>query len=252
MKKYVDLNSDVGESFGVYKLGCDEELIKYISSANIACGFHAGDPLVMNQTVRYAVENNVGIGAHIGYPDLLGFGRRKMDITREELKCYTKYQVGSLMAFVKGYNQNISHIKPHGTLYNTISDNEELATALVESIVELDKGILVFALPGSLLEQIATVKGIRVAREAYADRAYNVEGRLVPRTQKYSVIHDVDEVLKRTVKMVQEQKVTTIDGKEISLRFDTICVHGDNPEALNMVKEIKAEFTKNNIEIKRL
>ena len=238
----IDLNSDVGESFGVYKLGLDEEVIPLISSANIACGFHAGDPAVMKRTISLAKENGVGAGAHPGFPDLIGFGRRNMDATLEEIKDYVTYQVGALQAFASAQGVRLQHVKPHGALYNMAVQNVEVWNAAAEAIAGLDRDLILVVLAGpnrSELEAIATRHSIRIAFEFFADRAYNPDGSLVSRREAGAVLHNSEEVAERVVKMVTEGMVLAIDGSEIRLEADTICVHGDNPEAVGLVKNIR-------------
>lgn len=250
VKAMVDLNSDLGESFGAYKMGMDEEVLKYVTSANIACGFHAGDPMIMGETVKLAVENNVMIGAHPGYPDLLGFGRRKMDITKQEAKDYMLYQLGALEAFAKANGTTLQHVKLHGAYYNTASVNKDMAEGIVEGLLEYDGEIILMALSGCLLAKMAEEKGIKVAHEVFADRAYNSDGTLVSRKLEGSVIHDEKLALERIKRMVKEGKVEAIDGQLIDIKADSICVHGDNPKAVQFVKFIRESLEEEGIEVK--
>lgn len=252
MSKFVDLNSDVGESYGSYKLGLDEEVLKYVTSVNIACGWHAGDPLIMDSTVKMAVKNNLGIGAHPGYPDLMGFGRRNIDITPKEAKAYMLYQLGALYAFSQTSGSKLQHIKLHGAFYNTASVKPELAEEIINGIMEFDKSLILLALSGSYIAKRAMEKGLKVAQEVFADRAYNSDGTLVSRKLQGSVIHDKKEAIERVKKMVLTGKVTSIDGKEISIAADSICVHGDNPEAVNFVSLIRKSLEDEGIELKPL
>lgn len=252
MGKFVDLNSDVGESFGSYKLGLDEEVLKYVTSANIACGWHAGDPLIMEHTVKMAVERNLGIGAHPGYPDLLGFGRRNIDITPKEAKVYMLYQLGALHAFAQAAGAKIQHVKLHGAFYNTTSAKPELAEEIINGILEFDKSIILLALSGSHIAKRAAEKGLKVAQEVFADRAYNADGTLVSRKLPGSVIHDKNEAIARVKKMVLEGKVISNDGKDVPIAADSICVHGDNPEAVNFVSQIRNSLEAENIILKPL
>ncbi|MCK8827351.1 LamB/YcsF family protein [Natroniella acetigena] len=245
----VDLNSDIGESFGNYKLGLDEEVAKYITSANIACGWHAGDPVVMEQTVKIAKENGVQIGAHPGLPDLIGFGRRKMDLTPTEAKAYIKYQLGALVAFAQGRDVKVEHLKPHGALYNMAAGDKELAEAIAEAVYEVDQNIILVGLANSQLVEAGLVKGLKVANEVFADRAYNCDGTLVSRRKEGAVIHDPQLAVKRIIKMVKEQKVTTITGEEIEIKADTICLHGDNPQAVELAREIKEGLEEEGVEV---
>ena len=249
MSKVVDLNSDMGESFGNYKIGQDDEVIKYITSSNIACGFHAGDPNVMRYTVKLAKENNVAIGAHPGFPDLQGFGRRKMDIPAEEVKNLITYQVGALQAIAKTEGMKLQHVKPHGAFYNTIVNDKKLGQAVVEAILEINKDLILVGLANSKIINIALKSGLKIAREAFADREYNFDSTLVKRSIPGAVISDSDVIAKRVIKMINQQKVETIDGKIIDLQFDTICLHGDNKNALNVIKAIRKILAEEKIEI---
>ena len=249
----MDLNCDMGESFGAYKLGLDEEVIKYITSANIACGWHAGDPMVMDKTVKMAKENGVGVGAHPSYPDLLGFGRRNMDCLPEELRNYLVYQIGALRAFCDVHGVKLRHVKPHGNLYLTAVENEAVARAVAEAIVSVDPELIYVALAGAkgeLMTRIGNEVGLKVAYEAFPDRAYTPEGTLVSRRQPGAVIKDTEKVAERALKMAKEGKVVAIDGSEISLAAQTLCVHGDTPGAVNLVKEIRELLEKEGIEVK--
>lgn len=249
MARKIDLNSDLGESFGRYKLGMDEEVMKYITSANVACGFHAGDPVVMRRTVRIAKENNVRVGAHPGYPDLMGFGRRYMKLSRDEARNYVLYQIGALYAFLKAEGMSMQHVKPHGALYNALVSDEELAYGVIEGVLDFDKNLIFVALAGSKVVEIAEGIGLKVAREAFADRAYRKDGTLVPRSVPGAVIHDREEVVRRVINIVEEERVRTIDGEWIEIHADTICVHGDNPEAVELVKYIRKRLEEEGIEV---
>nr|WP_206203407.1 MULTISPECIES: 5-oxoprolinase subunit PxpA [unclassified Thermococcus] len=233
------MNSDLGESFGRYKLGLDEEVMKYITSANVATGWHAGDPLVMRKTVRLAKEKGVAVGAHPGYPDLLGFGRRYMKLTPEEARNYILYQIGALHAFTKAEGMELQHVKPHGALYNALVKDEELAKAVIEGITDFDRRIIFVMLSGSRPAEIAEEMGLKVAHEVFADRAYNPDGTLVPRGKPGAVIHDKELIAERVVSMVKDGGVKAINGEWIELRADTICVHGDNPKAVEIAAYIR-------------
>lgn len=252
MKGIVDLNSDIGESFGSYVLGLDEDVIKHVTSANIACGWHAGDPLIMEKTLREAIKNNVSVGAHPGYPDLLGFGRRSMDISPKEARAYMIYQLGALNGFAAANGIKIQHMKLHGAFYNTASIKAELAEEVINGILDVDKDIILLALSGTYIAKRAQEKGLKVAQEVFADRAYNEDLTLVNRKLPGAVIHDQNEAIHRIKKMVLEGKVTTITGKEIDIVADSICVHGDNPEAVNFVKNIRESLLSEGIEVKSL
>ena len=241
-KIQIDMNSDVGESFGVYKLGLDEEVIPHVTSANIACGFHAGDPGVMRKTVALAKQFGVEVGAHPGFPDLVGFGRRNVDATLEEIQDYVVYQTGALQAFAQSQGLKLQHVKAHGSLYNMAVANPKIWEAIAEAVAKVDRDIILVVLASwkreSLLE-IGKRHGIGIAFEAFPDRAYNKDGSLVSRREKGAVIHDHEVVAKRALKMAVEGRVIAMDGTEIELNADTLCVHGDNPAAVQMVKKIQ-------------
>lgn len=245
----IDLNCDLGESFGTYSLGMDEEVLKYITSANIACGWHAGDSLVMEKTVALAKKNNVAVGAHPGYPDLVGFGRRNLSVSPKELKTYVKYQVGALFAFAKSEGVKMQHVKPHGAMYNMAAKDYKLALAIAEGIKEVDENLILMGLANSELIKAGKDVGIKVANEVFADRAYNDDGTLVARTLPGAVIHDKDLAIKRVIKMVKDGKIESINGKIIEIVPQSICIHGDNPEALEFSKNIKEALIKEGIEV---
>lgn len=246
----VDLNSDIGESFGRYNLGLDHEVLKYITSANIACGFHAGDPNVMDETIKLAKENNVHIGAHPGYLDLIGFGRRNMDISPKEVRNYVVYQLGALIAMARAHNIEVRHVKPHGAMYNMAAKDEKLAYAIAKGIYEVDRKIILMGLAGSILIKMGEEVGLRVCNEVFADRAYNRDATLVSRNLKGAVIHDTDKAIKRVIRMIKESKVQSIDGKDILIKAQSICVHGDNPKALDFVCKIRNKLEEEAIIIK--
>jgi UPF0271 protein len=244
-KIQIDINSDVGESFGVYKLGLDDEVIPHITSANIACGFHAGDPGVMRKTIVLAKQYGVEVGAHPGFPDLIGFGRRNIDATLEEIQDDVVYQTGALQAFAQFQGLRLQHVKPHGGLYNMAVANPKIWGAIAEALAEVDREIILVMLASSNREPLLEIGkryGIRIAFEAFPDRAYHKDGSLVSRREKGAVIHDHEIVAKRALKMALEGKVIAIDGTEIRLQADTLCVHGDNPAAVEMVKRIRQEL----------
>lgn len=248
----IDLNSDVGESFGNYKLGLDEQVIPLISSANIACGYHAGDPGVMKRTVALAKKHGVGIGAHPGFPDLMGFGRRFMDATLEEIKGYVTYQIGALQAFASLEYLGLQHVKPHGALYNLAVKEVSVWEAVAEVLGNINKDLILVVLAGANrkeLEEIGEHYGIRVAFEFFADRAYNPDGSLVSRREQGAVIRDHSIAAERVLKVVREGKVESKDGGEIELHADTVCVHGDNPEAVALVKNIRKELVSSHVDI---
>ncbi|RJR43383.1 MAG: 5-oxoprolinase subunit PxpA [Desulfobacteraceae bacterium] len=242
MSRKIDLNSDVGESFGTYKLGLDEEVIPLITSSNIACGWHAGDPGVMRRTIALSKRHGVAPGAHPGFPDLLGFGRRNMDATLEEIEDYVTYQIGALSAFASQQGVSLQHVKPHGGLYNMAAKDLRIVEAVVKVISRLNRDLLLVTLAGphrKEIEEIGSRHGVRIAFEFFADRGYNADGTLVSRREPGAVIHDNEVAAERVLKMVREGKVISRDGAEIVLSADTICVHGDNPSAVSLTRTIR-------------
>ena len=247
MTAKIDFNCDMGESFGMYKMGFDEEVIKHITSANIACGFHAGDPMWMRHTVDLAQRHGVAIGAHPSFPDLNGFGRRNMIVSPDEAKNDVTYQVGALQAFTA--DKRLQHVKPHGAMYNMAVNDAPLAQAICESILEIDPEMILVALAGSRWLDIAEDMGLKVAREIFADRALNADGTLVSRSQPGSVIHDTAEVVERSLRMVTEGKATAITGEQIDVQADSLCLHGDTPGAVEMAASLKRELEAADVEI---
>jgi UPF0271 protein len=243
----IDFNADMGESFGTYKLGFDEELIKYISSANIACGFHAGDPTWMRHTVNIAEAHGVGIGAQPSFPDLGGFGRRKMFLSPEEVRNDLTYQIGALTAFTK--NKVLQHVKPHGALYNMAVEDETLAKAICQAVKDIDPNLILVVLAGSKWIEIAKSFDLRVAREAFADRTLTNKGTLTPRSEKGSVLHDIDEVVNRSIRLVTEGKVKAITGEDLNIEADSLCLHGDTPGAIEMAQAVKAGLEAHKVKI---
>lgn len=245
----IDLNCDLGESFGAYKLGLDDQVLPYISSANVACGFHASDPVVMDKTVALAKDAGVAVGAHPGYPDLQGFGRRNMTIPPREVKAMVMYQIGALQAFCTAHGLKLQHVKPHGALYNMAGKDEALAMAVCEAIQAVDDSLILLGLSGSKMLEAADKIGLRSAREVFADRAYEEDGSLVARTKPGAMITDEDEAVARVIRMIREGKVTAVTGKDIPIRADSVCVHGDSPKALAFVQKIRAALTAEQIQI---
>jgi len=250
--KTVDLNCDLGESFGNYKCGMDEEILPFITSANVACGFHASDPVVMSKTVKEAVKNHVQIGAHPGFPDLVGFGRRKMDLPPSEITAIIQYQIGALKAFCAAEGIRLQHVKPHGALYNMAVKSPEIAQAICEGIASVDSSLILLA-PGSSEMSIAAKRlGLKTANEVFADRAYEEDGSLVARSKPGAMITDKNLAIDRVLQMVEKGTVTSITGKEIELSADSICVHGDSPAALTFAENIRQALTEHNIRIASL
>lgn len=240
---FVDLNCDMGESFGAYRLGHDEEILAYITSANIACGFHAGDASTMRKTVRLALEHHVAIGAHPGLQDLVGFGRRRMDISPQEAYDIVVYQIGALWGFVKSEGGTLAHVKPHGELYNMAAKDAKLAEAVAEAVYKVDPGLILFGLAGSELIKAGQRIGLRTASEVFADRTYQADGTLTPRREPNAIITDEKQALSQVIRMVKEGKVWTQQQVDISIQADTICVHGDGPNALEFARNIRAALT---------
>ncbi|MDE9433994.1 LamB/YcsF family protein [Xenorhabdus bovienii] len=239
MIKAIDLNSDLGESFGQWKMGNDAEMLGIVSSANVACGFHAGDPVGILQTLKSAKENQVVIGAHVSYPDLVGFGRRNMDIASHELTADVIYQIGALQGLALAAGTRVRYVKPHGALYNTIANDERQALAVIEGILVIDPNLALVGLAGSNILRLAQEKGLKTIAEAFADRAYTAAGELVSRREAGAVLHDANLVAQRMLQLVTEGGVDSIDGKFTPIKADSICVHGDSPGALDMAKQVK-------------
>jgi UPF0271 protein len=234
----IDLNCDLGESFGAYTIGMDSEIIPFITSANVACGYHASDPLVMSDTVRLCKANGVAIGAHPGFPDLMGFGRRNMDVTPAEARAYITYQIGALAAFCKANGVKLSHVKPHGALYNMAGKDIALARAICEGIQSVDPALILLGLSGSKMLEAAEELGLKAAREVFADRGYEEDGSLVKRGRPGAMITDENEAIARVIRMVKERKVKAVTGRDIDIQADSVCVHGDGAKALEFVQKI--------------
>lgn len=245
----IDLNSDLGESFGAYKLGMDNAIIPLVSSANVACGFHAGDPLVMDKTVALCKASGSAIGAHPGYPDLVGFGRRNVAASPAEVKAMVTYQIGALDAFCKAAGIRLQHVKPHGAMYNMAAKDAELAKAICQAIFEYDKELILMGLAGSRMLTEAKAMGLKCAAEVFADRAYEEDGTLVARSKPGAMIHDEEEAVCRVVRMIKEGKVTAITGKDIAITADSVCVHGDSEQALAFVQKLREAFAAEGIKI---
>jgi len=236
----IDLNCDMGESFGAYTIGADQAVMASITSANVACGYHGGDPNVMRRTVRLAREAGVAVGAHPGFPDLVGFGRREMRMAAQDVEDMVLYQIGALAAIAKSEGVRLSHVKPHGALYNMAVTDKALAAAIGRAVVAFDPALIFFALPGSELARAANGLGLHVAHEGFADRAYEPDGSLTPRSRTNAVIHDIDTVVARALRMVTDGVVFASDGSRLEMRVDTICTHGDTPGAQSLTRAIRA------------
>ena len=247
MGRRIDFNCDMGESFGVYRMGYDDEVIKHVTSANIACGFHAGDPGWMRKTVRLAEEHGVAIGAHPSFPDLPGFGRRNMSVSPQEAKDDVVYQIGALTAFTA--EKRLQHVKPHGAMYNMYSDGGNVAKAICQAVLEVDPEMVLVVLAGTPWAEVAKEMGLNVAEEAFADRALNADGTLVPRSAPGAVIHDVDEIVERGVRMVTTGMATAITGEVIEVKADTFCLHSDTPNAREMAAALRSGLEAAGVEI---
>lgn len=245
----VDLNSDLGESFGRYTLGMDERVIPLITSANVACGYHAADPVVMAKTVSMAKEAGIQVGAHPGFPDLMGFGRRNIAVTPQEARAYVLYQLGALEGFCRSAGLKLQHVKPHGALYNMAARDYELAKGICQAVAEFDKELIVLALSGGQLARAAQDMGLRTALEVFADRAYEEDGTLVGRGKPGAMITDEEEAIARVIRMIKEQKVMAVTGKDIPIRADSVCVHGDGEKALAFVERIRQALGQEEIEL---
>lgn len=245
----VDINCDMGESFGAYKIGADTEVMPYVTSANIACGFHGGDPAVMRATIAEAKARGVAAGAHPGLPDLAGFGRRAMQVTAQEAYDLIIYQVGALLGFARAAGVELRHVKPHGALYNMAAAQPPLADAIARAVRDVDARLVLFGLAGSHLLTAAERAGIPSASEAFADRNYLHDGALVPRTRPDALVSDVDEAVRRVVRMVREGVVTDVEGEDIPIRADTVCIHGDGLHAAELAKKLRRGLEAAGIEV---
>ena len=247
---YMDLNSDVGESFGRWTLGDDTAMFRSVSSANVACGFHAGDPTVIRRTCREAVAAGVTIGAHVGYRDLAGFGRRFMDVDPHELADDVVYQIGALQALAATEGGRVRYVKPHGGLYNAIVSHTAQARAVVDAVKSVDPALPILGLPGSEVLRLAEAAGLRAVSEAFADRAYNADGTLVSRSLPGAVLHDPAEVAEHVLRMATDSAIRATDGSILKIDADSICVHGDSPGAVAMAGAVKAALTGAGISIR--
>jgi UPF0271 protein len=245
----VDLNCDLGESFGPYTLGNDEAVMSSITSANIACGVHAGDPSVSRRTVRLALARGVAVGAHPGFDDRQGFGRRALDVSSAEVEDLVLYQVSALSGIVEAEGGVLQHVKPHGALYNMAARDDELAAAVARAVMSVSRHLILFGLSGSSLMSAGQAEGLRVASEAFADRAYDARGALVPRTRPHAVIHDGPSLVARAVQMARHGTVTAISGERVHLQVDTICVHGDTPGAAELATGLRRGLEESEISV---
>jgi UPF0271 protein len=235
----VDLNADLGEGFGMWRLGDDEALLRLVTSANVACGFHAGDAMTMRRVCEWAADRGVAIGAQVGYRDLAGFGRRRIDYDLAELRDEIIYQIGALDAFCRLRGERVRYVKPHGALFNTAAVDVRQASAIVAAIVDYDRNLPVLCLPQSALASVAKGSGLRVVAEGYADRAYQPDGTLVPRGQPGAVLSDVDAVASRAFRMATAAEVEAHDGTVVSAPIESLCLHGDTPGAVDMTARVR-------------
>ena len=240
----VDLNADVGESFGRWRLGDDEGLLDVVTSANVACGFHAGDPSTLVTTCRAAVERGVAVGAQVGYRDLAGFGRRFLDVAPDDLYADVLYQLSALDGIARTVGGAVTYVKPHGALYNAVVHHEAQAAAVVRAVADHSPGLPVLGLPGSAFLRAARTAGLRPVAEVFADRAYTAEGTLVPRSQPGAVLGDAAEVAARVVRVVTEGRLTAVDGTDVDVRAESVCVHGDSPGAVALARAVREALTR--------
>ncbi len=248
----IDLNADIGESFGVYNIGHDDLLLRSITSGSIACGFHAGDPAIMRRTVRAASRAGVSIGAHPGFPDLVGFGRREMHMEPQEIADVVLYQVGAISAIARAEGATLRHVKPHGALYNMSVRRGDIAEAIARAVAAFDAGLMLMGLPGSELLSAGARLGLRVVAEAFVDRSYEPDGTLTPRHLSDSVLSEPGRAVERAVRIVREGRVVARDGSTLSLNADTICVHGDTPNAAELAAAVRMGLEQSGVEVKAL
>lgn len=250
--KAIDLNTDAGEAFGRWVLVDEGELFKYVTSANIACGFHAGDPVSIWRSIKTAKSLGVAVGAHPGFPDLMGFGRREIVVSNEELRSYIIYQLGALEAFLRVEGMRMQHVKTHGALYNMAWIREDYSRAIAEAIHSYDPKLIVVAPYGSAMGRVAEELGLKVAFEAFIDRGYMSDGRLAPRGTLGALITDTDKILERVVSIVDKGVVMSVDGKPVEVRAHTLCIHGDSPGAIDIAKVVNRKLREVGIELKPL
>jgi UPF0271 protein len=248
----IDLNCDMGESFGAWKMGADAALMNVVSSVNIACGFHAGDASVMRETVQMALEKNVTIGAHPSFPDLQGFGRRDMKMNAQEIFDVVIYQISALKGICEAFGAKLHHVKPHGALYNQSAKNRETAAAIAEAVKAIDKNLILYGLSNSFSIAEAEKIGLKTASEVFADRTYQPDGTLTPRTMPNALISDTKSAVTQILEMFKSQKVTAVNGEKISIKAETICIHGDGAHAFEFASTIRQNLLANEIEIRSI
>ncbi|KKW63770.1 LamB/YcsF family protein [Mycolicibacterium elephantis] len=247
---HIDLNADLGESFGVWQFGDDSAMLDMVTSANVACGFHAGDAATLARTCRAAVERGVAIGAQVGYQDLAGFGRRFIDVPPDELTADIIYQIGALQALAQAAGSSVRYVKPHGALYNAIVTNRVQARAVAQAVYTVDRELPVLGLAGSAFFAEAQELGLRTVSEAFADRAYRPDGQLVSRRERNAVLHDVDEIAERVVTMVATGRADAVDGSMIPVTVESVCIHGDSPGAVHIANAVRARLLKEGVELR--
>ena len=247
--KTLDLNCDMGEGFGAWKMGDDAALLDHVTSANIACGFHAGDPGTIHRTVKLALDKGVAVGAHPSLPDLQGFGRRRMDVSAAETYDMVLYQIGALAGFATACGGKLAHVKPHGALYNMAAKDAKLAQAIAQAVRDFDPRLVLFGLAGSELVRAGEHAGLKTASEVFADRTYQADGNLTPRKQPDAMIHDVDTSIAQVKRMIEEGKVKSIGGADVVVRADTLCIHGDEPNAVEFARRIRAALDADGVRV---
>jgi UPF0271 protein len=245
----IDLNADVGESFGAWTLGDDAAVLDVVTSANVACGFHAGDPLTLRTTCRHAAQRGVVVGAQVGYRDLAGFGRRFVDVAPDDLTADVLYQLGALEAMARVAGTRVAYVKPHGALYNAVVHHEAQAAAVVAAVAAYDPTLPVLGLPGSVLLDAAADAGLPVVPEAFADRAYTRDGRLLPRTEAGAVLHDPDAVAERVLRLVRDRVVRSVEGYDVEVEAASVCIHGDTPGAVALARRVRGALEAAGVEI---
>jgi UPF0271 protein len=248
----IDLNCDMGESFGAYSMGNDIAILDFVNSANIACGFHAGDPQTIHKTVKAALGKGVAIGAHPGLPDLQGFGRRTMAISMSEAYDMVLYQIGAVAGFAQALGGRLAHVKAHGALYNMAAKDQRLANVIAKAVHDFDSRLIMFGLAGSAMIEAAEDVGLRAANEVFADRTYQDDGSLTPRSQSNAMIEDEEQSVAQVKRMVTEGVVRSVDGSDVRVRADTLCIHGDQPNALAFARRIRTELERAGVEVKAL
>jgi UPF0271 protein len=251
LKPKVDINADLGESYGAFKVGNDAAIMPHITSANIACGFHAGDPVTIDKTVKVAKKHNVAVGAHPGFPDLMGFGRREMQLTPDEVESYIIYQVSAIRGFAETAGLKLQHVKPHGAMYNMAMTDEKLSKAIANAVKKIDSKLIVFAMPKSALDAAAVDLGLKVAHEFFVDRNYNPDGSLVSRARPDAIVQNLKKTVDRTARAVCEGRITAINGKTVRLgEVHSVCVHGDTPSAVKIAEALKKGLITAGVEVK--